>query len=93
MHQTANPTAAMERSRWLAELALALDQARHLATQLGLARGGSRDIEELCARLDVLRSELEALRRVHRSVPGREVDPRWSNLLPPTRLTHTSGDS
>jgi hypothetical protein len=90
VHRSGNGAAAIARSRWLGELALAVDQARQLASQLGAAYGRSEEGIQLCARLDAVRLEVEALRRGHRGVPQREIDPRWINLFAPGRRQRSS---
>jgi hypothetical protein len=52
-----------ERSRWLGELAQAVDDARHLLWELGSTIGLSTEALDLHARLEVVRSELEDIRR------------------------------
>jgi hypothetical protein len=53
----------VERSRWLGELAQAIDDAQRLVWELGSAAGLSVDTLDLYARLEVVRDELERMRR------------------------------
>ena len=70
---------ASERARWLAELADALEGARHLVKELG-ADGGRLEAVELYARIEAARIEVHMMRlkRVYRS---QEFDPKWSEGL------------
>lgn len=53
----------VERSRWLGELAQAIDDAQHLVCAYGICSGPSGDLLDLCARLEVLRREIDEIRR------------------------------
>ena len=75
-------TAATERARWLAELALAIDQAQKLAWRLGVSEGDDPDAKSLYARLETVRSEVESLRRGGWAGALEELDPVWMKLLP-----------
>jgi hypothetical protein len=72
---------AAERARWLAELALAVDQAQRIAWSLGVSEAGVAEVEGLCHRLELARIEIEALRRG--ASPARRVnlDPLWTSFL------------
>ena len=54
---------AAERSRWLGELACAIDEAQRLVWEFGSSVGLSGDALDLYARLEVIRSELDQVRR------------------------------
>lgn len=56
--------AAAVRSRWMAELASAIDEAQRVAWQLGAQSGASQEARELYGRLEAARVELEELRGV-----------------------------
>lgn len=82
MNGSRERTAATERSRWLAELAQAVDQAQRLARTLGHSESNCAQAKELYGRLESVRIEVEALRRgtwVTRSI---EIDPLRTNLFP-----------
>lgn len=71
---------AAERSRWLFELAQAIDEAQWAALQIGAADGRNPEAIELYRRLEAARREIEQLRVrivVSRIEPhGRADDPR-----------------
>jgi hypothetical protein len=69
-----------ERSRWLGELAQAVDDARHLLWELGSTIGLSTEALDLHARLEVVRAELEEIRRARRPV---EFAPLWTGFCSP----------
>ena len=56
----------VERSRWLGELAQAIDDAQQLVWELGSTVGLSMETLDLYARLEVVRDELERMRRARR---------------------------
>jgi hypothetical protein len=66
-----------DRARWLAELAQAVEEAQHLVWQMGSAVGGSSAMLDLSARLEVVRHELESIRRGRRRV---EEAPEWTEF-------------
>ena len=57
----------VERSRWLGELSQAIDDAQHVVWEFGSAVGLSADALDLYARLEVIRSEIEDVRRARRA--------------------------
>ena len=62
MHRAPNQAVALERARWLTELADAVDQAQKLAWRLGVADGDSEEARTLYARLEAVRAEVNSLR-------------------------------
>jgi hypothetical protein len=62
LHRAPNQAVALERARWLTELADAVDQAQKLAWRLGVAEGDSEEARALYARLEAVRAELDSLR-------------------------------
>lgn len=87
LHRPRDSAAALERARWLAELADAIGQAQRLAWSLGVAEGDSEEARELYARLEAVRGEVDAL-RFGDWVPVRsEIDQNWmQSLLGSARL-------
>ena len=67
---------AVERARWLAELAAALDQADKLALALRKQRGDCPDGLLLCHHILALRCEVDSLQKGRRAHAG-EIDPNW----------------
>jgi hypothetical protein len=76
--RVANAETAAKRARWLAELGEALDEARRLTKQLGVAEGRIEAVE-LYARIEAVRFEVQAM-RLKRSVVRAEFDPKWTDL-------------
>lgn len=72
---------AANRARWLAELADALDGARHLVKQLGADEGRLAAVE-LYARIEAVRIEVHMMRLKRSYGGGQEFDPKWSEDLP-----------
>jgi hypothetical protein len=69
---------AVERSRWLGELAQAIEEAQHLIWQICMSSGLSSETLDLCARLEVVRNELDLLRRDR----GRgTTSAEWTSVL------------
>ena len=75
-------TTAVERSRWLAELALAVDQALQLGRTTGIPHGNCAPAKELFRRLESVRLEIEALRRGGWGIRSEEIDPLWAKIFP-----------
>lgn len=71
-------TAAI-RTRWLAELADAIESAQLLAWQLGTAERPSAEARELYGRLEAARLEVETMRGITVRTPV--VDPAWLEAL------------
>lgn len=77
-----NQQAAAERARWLAELAYAIDRAQRLARTLSASQSDPIEAIELGKRLEAIRTEVEELQRGSRALLRREIDPRWTGLVP-----------
>lgn len=77
-----NQEAAAQRARWLAELAHAVDRAQRLARTLSVAQHDPSEAIELDKRLEAIRSEIEELQRGSRRLLRREIDPKWTGLIP-----------
>ena len=67
---------AVERARWLAELAAALDSADKLARTLCERPDSSREATVLRHHISELQDEVDMLRRGRREPPGG-FDPDW----------------
>ena len=70
---------ALERARWLTELAQAVAQAQKIVWSLGVVDGDDEEARELYARLEAVRTEVDSLR--FGSWAREEVDPRWLRSL------------
>jgi hypothetical protein len=70
---------ATERARWLAELSVALSEARRLVKELGAADGRFEAVE-LYARIEALRFEVEAMRLRRRERVDQQNSPEWIEL-------------
>ena len=77
MHRAPDQLVALQRARWLAELAQAIAQAQKLAWSLGVVEGDSEEARELYTRLEAVRTEVESLRFNGWGDVRREVDPVW----------------
>lgn len=75
---------ALERARWLAELAQAIAQAQKLVWSLGVIDGDDEEACELYARLEAVRSEVDSLR--FGGWVRTEVDAKWLESLMPDDL-------
>ena len=82
MNQLGERPAAAERGRRLAELALSIDQAQQQARNLSVSRGNCAEAEDLYGRLEVIRIEVEGLRRGGWGARPKKIEPRWTNLFP-----------
>jgi len=82
VNRSGERTAAAERSRWLAELAQAIDEAQRLARNLGDSERKCAHAKELYGRLESVRIEVEALRRGAWVPRSTEIDPLRTNLFP-----------
>jgi hypothetical protein len=78
---------AAERSRWLAELAQAIDEAQYLVHEVGGAAGGSAVVLDLSARLAVVRAELDSIRRGCRIA---DTPPEWTKF-PRSKIFEPAG--
>ena len=93
MHRAPDQVVALERTRWLAELAQAIAQAQRLAWRLGVAEGDSEEARDLYARLEAVRSEVDSLRFGRWVDVGQEIDPAWlERLIPDDRWSALSGE-
>ena len=72
---------AAERTRWLAELAIAIEEAQKVAWKLGISEGDDRQARTLYARLDAARNEVEALQRGGWLGSQQQLDSIWMKLL------------
>ena len=70
-----------DRARWLAELAVAIEEAQLLVWRIGVLEGGNAGANELYGRLEQARSEIESLRGV-RELARDGFDPEWMKLSP-----------
>ena len=94
MHRAPDQVVAMERARWLADLAEAIAQAQKLAWSLGVAEGDSEEARDLYARLEALRTEVESLRFDGWVDVRREIDPAWlESLIPHGAWPAANGDA
>ena len=82
MNKSVDRSNAVERSRWLAELAEAVDEAQRLARKMGVSEGDCASAKKLFERLETVRIEIEALRRGSWDRRSIETDPSWINLFP-----------
>jgi hypothetical protein len=69
-----------ERARWLAELALALEQAEQAAKGLGITAPASEELRQLRDRIELVREEVEDLRRGNWRAPVQELGSKWIRL-------------
>jgi len=77
----------LSRTRWLDELIQTIGQAQRLAWSLGMEDGDCEEARELYARLEAVRTEVEALRYGDWLGVRKEVDPNWlAALLGATEL-------
>ena len=72
---------AASRAQWLAELACALDQARQLTRELAAA-DGRFDAVDLCARIEAVRLEVQAMRVRRSTNADRDFSPEWTDNFP-----------
>jgi len=71
----------LSRTRWLDELIQTIGQAQRLAWSLGMEDGDCEEARELYARLEAVRTEVEALRYGDWLGVRKEVDPNWLAAL------------
>jgi hypothetical protein len=81
LHRARNQAGALERARWLDELADAIAQAQRLTWRLGVLEGDSEDARTLYGRLESALAEVEALRFGDWIEVRNEVDPKWIHRL------------
>ena len=82
MERSGDQTTAAERARWLAELAEAIDGAKRLARTIAASDRAAAEARELFSRLEAVEIEVEALRRGGRNNMRRQIDPKWTSLVP-----------
>ena len=71
---------AVDRARWLAELADALEQAQRLTWRIGWSGGGNSEAMELYGRLEAARMEAQSLRLGGFERSSQQFDPKWRDL-------------
>ena len=81
MHRARNQAGALERARWLDELADAIAEAQRLTWRLGVLEGDCEEARILYARLESALAEVEALRFGDWVEVRNEVDPKWIHRL------------
>ena len=81
MHRAPDQVVALDRARWLAELAQAIIQAQRLAWRLGVEEGDSGEARELYGRLETVRAEVDSLRFGDWIDVRREVHPSYLERL------------
>ena len=81
LHGARNQAAALDRARWLDELAQAIGEAQRLTWSLGVQDGDSEEARALYARLEAARSEVETLRYGDWVDVRNELDPMWLESL------------
>ena len=70
-----------ERATWLAQLTAAIDEAQELAWRVA-AEGPNREVMDLYARLELVRCEVESLRRSGWASTLQEIPSDWTEFLP-----------
>lgn len=73
---------AASRAQWLAELALAIQEAQRLAWMLSAHSGHSAEGKELHARIEAARLEIDSLRRGRLAPPREGNDPFRTSFQP-----------
>lgn len=81
MSNDVNDMGPAERACRLAELAQAIDDARRAAWELGVGEWNSSEAKKLCADLEVLRAEVESLRRGGWARGEIDFPPLWLQSL------------
>ena len=81
MNQYSDESKAVQRARWLAELAQAIDGAKRLARTLAASAQDKAEAIELFERLEAVELEVDALRRGDHNL-RRQIDPKWTSLVP-----------
>ena len=75
MDRLGDRPAAAERGRWLAELAQAIGEAQLVARSLSVSNGSCPESELLHGQLELVRIEVEDLRRGGWGARPTEIDP------------------
>lgn len=81
MHRSSSKNMAADRTRWLDELAAAIDDAQRVAWHIGIVEGGGGEAMELYGRLEIARAELEAIRKSGWASMRQEFPPEWMDFL------------
>lgn len=81
MRRMPTEVATIDRARWLAEVADALERAQRLTWRIG-APGGNGEAMELYGRIEAARAEAWSLRLGGFRIARQEYDPNWMNLFP-----------
>ena len=81
MHRSSNETMAADRTRWLDDLAAAIDEAQRVAWRLGTVQGADGEAMALYGRLEIARTEVEAIRLSGWATVREEFAPDWIYLL------------
>lgn len=79
MDRSALRSPGAARSRWLAELEQAIDEAQLLAWQLGVLGAVSAEALDLYCRLDAARDEVGKLRSGGWRAQQNEIYPNWTS--------------
>ena len=77
LHRARNQAAAVDRARWLDELAGAIVQAQRLTWRLGVLEGDCEEARVLYARLESVLGEVESIRLSDWAEFRQEIDPKW----------------
>lgn len=77
LHRARNQAVAVDRARWLDELAAAIAEAQRLTWRLGVAEGDCEEARTLYARLEAVLGEVESLRSSDWAAIRQEIGPEW----------------
>ena len=77
--------AAVDRAKWLAELADALEEAQKLTWRIGSTDGERSEAMELYGRLESARAEARSLQFGGFKAAQPQQNPNWTELLPWTQ--------
>lgn len=81
MNRFSDRPASAARAQWLAELAQAIADAQRLARTPSIPKANCAEVEALYRRLELIRIEVEDLRRGSWGARPGKIDPRWTSLL------------
>lgn len=81
MNRLRERPAAAKRGRWLAELAQSISEAQGVARTLSVANRHGEEAEDLYRRLELLRIEVEDLRRGGWGARPAGNNPKWASLF------------
>ena len=82
MNRISTEVTTVERARWLAELAQALDEAQEVVKSFASAGGSYAETLDVSARLEAARAEVQSLRRSRMGNTLEEFDPKWIQHIP-----------